>query len=78
MEISKEHLEKVINVSSRALVGRVMKRFEIFNNKDDIKRSLKELIYENYRETQALIESFSFGVEFKTRESKESKEENNE
>jgi len=67
-QISKEHLEKVISNCSRALVGKVMKRFEIFDNKDTIKSSIKELVYENYREAQALIESFSYGVDFKSKE----------
>jgi len=62
--VSSEHLDNIINGCSRSLVGKVMKRFEIFEDKEDIKKSIKELIYENYREVKALIESFSQGVRF--------------
>jgi len=64
--VSEKYLEEVIEKSSRALVGMVMKRFEIFKDKEDIKSSIKELIYENYRNLKGLIKSFSNGVKFIT------------
>ncbi|KKM13178.1 hypothetical protein LCGC14_1718910 [marine sediment metagenome] len=66
LQLSKEFLEKVLNSNSRALVGRVMKRFEILSHSGDIKKSIKELIYESYRITKSQLESFSYGVEFKS------------
>lgn len=64
--ISQEYLDKVVDACSRSLVGKIMKRFEIFDKKDDVKKSIKELIYENYRELKTLIESFSLGIKFKS------------
>lgn len=58
------YLGKVIDESSKSLVGTIMKRFEIFENKDDVKKSIKELIYENSRSIKRLINAFSSGVKF--------------
>lgn len=66
--VSEKYLDEVINKSSKALVGMIMKRFEIFEDKEDIKREIKELVYEHYRALKELIKSFSFGLEFKPRE----------
>ena len=62
--ISKAYLEELLINNSKALVGQIMKRFEIFDDKEIIKKSVKELIYENQRKIQTLIASFSCGVEF--------------
>jgi len=72
-KISEKFLEEIIKKSSQSLVGMAMKRFEILEDKEAIKVSIKELIYENFRNFKALVESFSFGVEFKSK-SKEQKE----
>lgn len=63
-EISKEYLDQVSLESAKSLVGKVMKRFEILEDKDDIKKSLKELIYENHRELNSKLKAFSAGVKF--------------
>lgn len=63
--VSEKYLDDLIDKASRNLVGKVMKRFEILSNQEDIKKEVKELIYENYRIFKELIESFSCGVEFK-------------
>lgn len=65
--ISEKHLDELMDNASRTLVGKTMKRFEIFNNQNDVKKAIKELIYENYRVLKALIKSFSCGVQFKTK-----------
>lgn len=64
--ISKEYLDSVTDSWVNALVGKIMKRFEILNNKEDIKKSVKELIYENIRDLKTNIRSFSYGVKFKS------------
>lgn len=68
--ISQEYLDKVIDSCSRKLVGKTMKRFEIFDKKEDIKKAIKELIYESCREIKTLIESFSSGIRFISRPKK--------
>ena len=65
--VSEKFLNDAISESAKALVGIVMKRFEILDNKDDIKKAIKELIYENHRNLKGLIKSFSCGVVFKTK-----------
>ncbi len=62
--VSIEFLDKILAESSKSLVGMVMKRFDIFDDKEAIKKSVKELIYENYRNFRALIKSCSHGVKF--------------
>ncbi len=63
-KISEKYLDEIIDKSSRSLVGTVMKRFEIFKEKEEIKSSIKELIYEHYRNLKGLIQAFSTGVRF--------------
>lgn len=65
--ISKKYLEELIKKGSRSLVGEIMKRFELFDDKEEIKKLVKELVYENYREIEALIKAFSCGVKFITK-----------
>lgn len=64
--ITEEFVEKVFNHASKALVGKIMKRFELFDDKNAIKKAVKELIYENYRDVKTLLKSFSYGVKFIT------------
>ena len=65
--VSEKFLDDAIEKVSKTLVGKVMKRFEIFDNKEDIKKSVKELIYENYRVFKEIIKSFSTGIKFVTK-----------
>jgi hypothetical protein len=62
--ISEKYLEELIEKGSRALVGEAMKRFELFEDNETIKRAIKELIYENYRSLKSHIKAFSLGVKF--------------
>lgn len=65
-EISEQHLKDLMDKSSRTLVGKIMKRFEILKDNNAIKSTIKELVYENHRVLQELIKSFSTGVKFVT------------
>jgi len=66
-KLSEEYLNKITDKWARVLVGQVMKRFEIFDDKKAIKASVKELIYEQTRALKGLIESFHLGVKFITK-----------
>jgi len=66
-KITEKFLDDILTKTSRTLVGIVCKRFEILENKEDIKKSVKELIYENARNIKELIKSFNCGVEFKSK-----------
>jgi len=64
--VSKEYLEDAVTQSARNLVGKIMKRFEILDDKEAIKKEVKELIYENYRDLTSILKAFSYGVKFIT------------
>lgn len=66
-KISEKFLDEIINKCSKSLVGITMKRFEIHDNKEEIKREIKELIYESYRNLKNLIKSFDTGIKFITK-----------
>lgn len=71
--VSEEYLNKIMEKWSRVLVGQVMKRFEILDDKQAIKASVKELIYENTRVLKELIESFDLGIKFITKPNEQKK-----
>ena len=66
LEISEAYLDQVLQKSASSLVGEVMKRFEILEDKEAIKADSKELIYEKFRELKSQIKAFNFGVKFIT------------
>ena len=43
-------LKVVLDQEAKKLVGKVMKRFEVSEDKETIKREVKELVYEAYRD----------------------------
>jgi len=66
-KVSEKYLDELLDKGSKSLVGKIMKRFEIFDDKKIIKKAIKELVYENYRVLKELIKSFSSGVKFISR-----------
>ena len=62
--ITEEYLEQVTSKWATSLVGKIMKRFEILNDKETIKKDIKELIYENIRDLKVNIKAFNWGVKF--------------
>jgi hypothetical protein len=62
--LTEEYIDQVLDACFSALVGEQMKRFEILENKEDIKKDCKELAYEKKREVKALLRAFSSGVKF--------------
>ena len=66
LEISEAYLDQALKNTASSLVGEVMKRFEILENKDDIKYDTKELIYEKFRELKSVLKAFNYGVKFIT------------
>lgn len=55
IKITRELLEKLISLESNKTVGILMKRFEIIDDKETLKKELKEQIYESYRNMRDLI-----------------------
>lgn len=66
LEISEAYLDQALRNTASSLVGEVMKRFEILENKEDIKSDTKELIYEKFRELKSVLKAFNYGVKFIT------------
>lgn len=59
--ISKEFLENLSSSSSRTLVGKILKRVDICQSKEELKNHLKEIIYEHYRDFETNLECYSKG-----------------
>jgi len=66
-EVSREYLKQIEDLCSRTLVGKVCKRFEIIEDKELLKKEIKELIYESFRGFKELVEAYSTGVKFISR-----------
>jgi len=54
-KIDSDILKDVFKSESQKLVGKCMKRFELSDNKEEIKKQVKELIYESMRDELDLI-----------------------
>jgi len=67
-KISKEFLDNFIKQKAIATVGRILKRIDIFEEKKNLKKSVKELIYEEFRDIRDTIEAFSKGQLFSLRQ----------
>ena len=61
LKIKEDALRELTEFQAKALVGRVCKRFEILDKKEDIKREAKELIYESYRQLIELVYAYDKG-----------------
>jgi len=62
LEISEEYLGELLDYIGRSTVGKIMKRFEIIDNRDILKTELKELIYEEIRNLKNLILAHDKGL----------------
>lgn len=61
--ISKSYLEDLLESSSRTVVGKALKKFELSNSLPDIKLQVKETIYEEFRAIKKLLDAHQNGVE---------------
>ena len=72
IQLTTKFLNNVIDTCSRTTVGKILKRVDLFDDKETLKKEVKELIYEEYRALKALLETHSNGllctriVEFKS------------
>ena len=53
--LERQTLENILGSEAKKLVGKCMKRFELSENKEDIKKQVKEILYESIRDIQDLI-----------------------
>ena len=72
-EIREDYLNELIDLQGRTLCGKILKRFELFDNKDVLKSEIRELIYEGYRQFKELLIAHNYGLKltiFKFKEEK--------
>ena len=62
VQLTAKFLNEIIDTCSRTTVGKILKRVDIFDDKDVLKKEVKELIYEEYRTLKSLLEAHSNGV----------------
>jgi len=55
LKISEETLNFICEQEAKKIVGKVCKRFELSDNKDEIKTQVKELLYEFVRDLRDII-----------------------
>ena len=63
LKITKEYLEELVKFSGKSLCGKLLKRFEVLDDKNSIKAEAKELIYESYRNFRDLFLAYQEGRE---------------
>lgn len=63
IHLTEDYLKESIDRSSVTLVGKIMKRFEIIENRQLLKSEVKELIYEEYRSLREMLLAYSLGIE---------------
>ena len=61
-QIEEDYLKELIDYAGKALVGKILKRFEIIENRDIIKSDTKELVYEEFRSLSDLIIAHNRGL----------------
>lgn len=65
LKIRHEYLLELTQEHSRKTVGKILKRFEVIENKDILKSIVKELLYESYRDLVDLLIAGGRGIEQK-------------
>ena len=61
-QLEEEYLKELMDYTGKSLVGKILKRFEIIENRDIIKSDIKELIYEEIRQLRDLIVAHNRGL----------------
>lgn len=64
LEISEKYLNDSLESAGVKLVGEVMSNFESITNQTDLKKVVKNTIYQNFRDLKAQIMAFNSGVKF--------------
>ena len=75
LKISKDYLEELISFESSKIVGKIMKRFEIIADTKILKKDVKELIYESFRDFKGLLVAHNKGIDITVFEFKKPKKE---
>jgi hypothetical protein len=55
IKLTEETLNQIIDQEARKMVGIALKRFELIEDKEVLKKELKEVIYESYRNVRDMV-----------------------
>ena len=55
LKLTEDTLNLIIDQEARKMVGIALKRFELIEDKETLKKELKEIIYESYRNVRDMI-----------------------
>ena len=55
LKLSEEVLNTIIDQEARKAVGIIMKRYEFIQDKEVLKKEIKEIIYESFRNLRDMI-----------------------
>jgi len=62
--ISEKYLDDLIKEVSSSAVGKIMKRFDVVEDRNELKRIVKELVYEEFRNVKSFIKAVNWGMKF--------------
>jgi len=68
ISIDLDLLKILLDQHAKRLVGKVMKRFELSENKEEIKKQTKEIIYEEMRDLNEFFTNGKMLIEFNRKE----------
>lgn len=74
LNISEEYLQELIEYVSSNTVGKVLKRIEIIDDTQLLKKEVKELLYEQFRFFKDLLEAHNRGLDIQIYNFKRQKE----
>ncbi len=55
LKLSEESLNSIIAIEARKTVGVTLKRFELIEDREILKKELKEILYESFRNARDMI-----------------------
>ena len=64
LEIAEDYLDEVIRHAGNKLVGELMSAMETISNPEELKKSVKNTVYQNFRDLNGQIHAFDCGVKF--------------
>ena len=64
LEISEDYLDETIRHAATKLVGEVCSNLETITNPEELKKTVKNTIYQNFRDLDGQIRAFDCGVRF--------------
>jgi len=63
LEYDFKTLCEILDIEAQKVVGKILKRFEIIEDRETLKKSIKELLYESFRDTRDILIALGRGLE---------------